>query len=408
MTPKGRWMCLYEVYGANMSGCWYGSHLFLLAQTLPPKPPTMHLHATTHNHSSTNAQTRALSCVLIFTHWYFVHLRKNAFKLVALLSFCIAGSDLTALMFIRGGSCNWYSFLTTFFVLAGVLWSMVLSRTVALVLNRDNLSSRLNRLTSYAAVSGGPCRKWFAKNVEGVRMFAFHTLVWGTAAVCSLSMTIQADAQPSISSWCWFDSAVSATDTTDTASTTVSDNTGTSPDIAQVLLFFIPIGISILYNCKTLFWASFKKTCGMLCSERWRDVALIGHETNENVLQQHVDELIRKLRYYIMLSVVVSAWLCIAEIVNFNDPSRKNIVWSYSVLLVLLRLHGFGNLIIYLGRRDVRVAWHKALWGFMGWELPESDPNQDKVCVKCTDSKKRTYALFASPPPVCLSICMYT
>jgi len=294
-------------------------------------------------------------------------------------SICIAGSDLTALVYIRGGSCSWYSFLTTFFVIASVLWSMVLSRTVALVLNRDNLSSRLNRLTSYANVRGGPCRRWLANNIERMRMLAFHTLVWGIATVCSVSMSIQADEQRAISSWCWFDNSVAnddaaaAADTSEASSAASDSISSTSPDIAQVCLFFVPIVASILYNCKTLFWASCRKTCGTLCSDRWRDVALIGHETNENVLQQHVDNLISKLRYYIMLSVVVSVWLCIAEIVNFYDPSRQNIVWIYSVMLIMLRLHGFGNLMIYASRKDVRRAWYKEVWGFMGWETHLSE-----------------------------------
>jgi len=288
---------------------------------------------------------------------------------------------LTALVFIQGGSCNWYSFLTTFFVIAGVLWSMVLSRTVALVLNRDALSSRLTRLTNYAAIRGGPCRKWLANNIEGVRMLAFHTLVWGIAAVCSLSMTIQADEQRSISSWCWFDNTVANDDATiaarDATSTTESDTASSSPDIGQVCLFFAPIVISILYNLKALFWATCRRTCGALCSDRWRDVALMGHETNENVLQQHVEELISTLRYYIMLSVVVAVWLCVAEIVNFYDPSRQNIVWIYSVMLVMLRLHGFGNLMIYAGRKDVRLAWYKGAWDLMGWKIHLTDADLD-------------------------------
>lgn len=178
------------------------------------------------------------SVLIIFTHFYFVHVRKNALKIVMLMSICIAGSDLTALIFIDGGNCNVYSLLTTFFVIAAVLWSMVLSRTVALVLNRNALSSRVNRLnqlTNYVASSR--CRKWLAKNADGMRMFIFHLIVWGVAATCSVSMLIEADNQPSISNWCWFENDVD----TNASASVDTDNVGTTPDTIQLCLFFVPI-----------------------------------------------------------------------------------------------------------------------------------------------------------------------
>ena len=93
-----------------------------IVYNVPFRTPKHRKHASAFDDFTLAAHS--LSCILILSHWYFVHLRKNALKLVVLLSLCIAGSDLTALMFINGGSCTWYSLLTTFFVLAGVLWSM--------------------------------------------------------------------------------------------------------------------------------------------------------------------------------------------------------------------------------------------------------------------------------------------
>ena len=299
------------------------------------------------------------SLIIVFSHWYFIELRKHALKFVVLMSLCLAGSDLTALLYVNGGNCNTYSFLTTFFVIASALWSMVLSRTMALVLNRDALSSRLVRLNSVAAhFQNYACLRWLSHNVESVRMFAFHSAVWGVSIVCSLAMTIQADTQPSISNWCWFQQ-------THDDDSNEKDNVDSVPDPVQFWLFFTPITVAFLYNCKTLFWASCKQTCNTLFSDRWRDVALIGHETNEDDLQQQLDTLTRSLRYYIFLSIMVCAWLCTSEIINiFDNSNAKNIVWTYTVLLVFLRLHGFGNLIIYIMREDVRRLWREE-WYFL-------------------------------------------
>ncbi len=133
------------------------------------------------------------SLAIMFSHWYFPSLRKSGLKSLVLMSGCLIGSDLTALAYLRGGNCNTYSFLTTFFVISSVLWSMVLSRTVALVLNRNALSSRLIRLNNVAtSIEDYKCLKWLSLDLEGLRMLAFHVAVWGVALFCSLAMVIQA------------------------------------------------------------------------------------------------------------------------------------------------------------------------------------------------------------------------
>ncbi len=311
------------------------------------------------------------SLIIIFTHWYWPQLRMKSLKLVAFMSVALAGADLTALIFITGGDCGWYTFLTNFFVISTALWSVVLSRNLSLVLNRDGLSTHFSRLNSITRSRGGCCFKWLRQNVEGIRMFVFHSFCWGLAFLCAVAIDVGTDEEPSLSNWCWF-SVTNAQHNDDPTIDTIddTDNTyvGTTPPYFQLLLFFIPIGFSMLYNMKTLFWASFRNIIITNCTERGRDTALMNlAETNENELQQSINVFTTHFRYYIGLSFIVSLWLFVAEFINIYDISRHNIIWSYCVLLIVFRLHGFGNLCIYLFRDDVRDAWWKEIYGWFGW-----------------------------------------
>ncbi len=98
-------------------------------------------------------------------------------------------------------------------------------------------------------------------------------------------------------------------------------------------------------------------------------MALLAHETNETDLQYRVDSLISALKHYIFITILVCVWLCVAELVNVLDPMRKNIIWTYAVLLAVLRLQGFCNALIYFNRSDVRRAWYEWIWGCMGWPV---------------------------------------
>ena len=321
------------------------------------------------------------SLIIVFTHWYFKDLRKKSLKLVAFMSVALAGADLTALIFITGGSCGWYTFLTNFFVIAAALWSAVLSRTVSLVLNRDGLSSRLTRLDSIAR-GRGRCLRWLRNNADGVRMFVFHILVWGISFLCAVAMDIDTDEEPSLSNWCWF-SPEGPVQTDDDNNV---DNVGSSPNPAQLALFFTPIGFAMLYNAKTLFWHSFReyflqcRVCAGKGSEEeafFREQVQI--ETNENELQREITLLCNRLKYYIFLSFFVCSWLVISELVNIFDTSRGSIIYSYSILLITFPLHGFGNLVIYLWRDDVRSAWWKEIYSLLGMNYTPSESSDDKT-----------------------------
>ena len=214
----------------------------------------------------------------------------------------------------------------------------------------------------------GCCFRWLNNNIHSIRMCMFHTLCWGIAFICAMAIDVDTDEESSLSNWCWF------SETNDDGSNESDDTSiGSHSQSTQFALFFIPVGFTLLYNFKTLFWAKFRKIFVNNCTEHGRETVRLEQaglttDTNENQLQSSIDEIVMNYRYYILLSLIVCTWLLIAELITVFDRSRQNIIWSYCVLLVVFRLHGLGNLCIYMFRADVRHAWWKALYESFGWE----------------------------------------
>ena len=298
------------------------------------------------------------SLVVVATHYHFPHLRTRSAKLVVYLSLSVAGSDLTGLAYLGGGSCSLYGFFTSFFLIAIALWSATISRTLQLVVvHRNELSRSLTRLNSMVedtrfgasrnssssrdggggvgdcSVAGRP-----ALGLEFLRMAAFHVAVWGISFTCALGIVILSVRAP-ISSWCWFEAS-----NPDNAATT-----------GQLLFFYMPISVALCYNFYVL-GGTYLKAYMAARGPREDELEL------QDGLSSDLKALSSSLCAYVLFTVVMLVLVCLAELVNlrafprYSDASPERF-WLYFSIVLLVRMQGVYNLFVYSRRPDVRAAW---------------------------------------------------
>ena len=279
------------------------------------------------------------SLAIIATHISYRQLRSRSAKLVVYLSLSVAGSDLTGLAFLSGGSCTLYGLFTSFFLISIALWSATISRTLQLVvMHRSQLSRSLTRLNSMVYETR------FKTSLELLRMAAFHIVVWGVSLMCALGIVIFSTSAP-ISSWCWFSKSPDAAAST-----------------GQLLFFYVPILLALLYNSYVL--------CGTYlqsCLARRGSGGPFEAPDMQDGLSSDLTALSDSLRYYVLFTIVVLALVCLAELVNlaafprYKDSSPQHF-WLYFAIFLLARLQGVFNLFVYARRADVRAAWSDTLW----------------------------------------------
>lgn len=292
------------------------------------------------------------SLIIVATHYRFPQLRSRSAKLVVYLSLSVAGSDVTGLAYLGGGSCSLYGFFTSFFLIAIALWSATISRTLQLVVvHRNELSRSLTRLNSMVedtrfassdggGGSGGSGRRSML-SLEFLRMAAFHVAVWGISFTCALGIVILS-AQSPISSWCWFEES-----NPDNAATT-----------GQLLFFYMPISIALCYNFYVLGGTYLKAYMASRRGPREDELEL------QDGLSSDLMALSSSLRAYVLFTVVMLVLVCLAELVNlrafprYSDASPERF-WLYFAIVLLVRLQGVYNLLIYASRSDVREAWRE-------------------------------------------------
>lgn len=294
-----------------------------------------------------------LSCIASFvilgTHYCLMPRKSQARsnkKLIAYLQMAILGSDLIALIFSHpGDSCEVYSVFTAFFLLSGAIWGSIVARQLQLlVVNRQSLNRALYRLHSYAE-EDRPFFNLKGFSLEKVRMSVFHLLAWGLPLLFSGVIAVISVTREPITVWCWFNQP--------------DDDTLYVPRSAspQMLLFYIPISLSLLYNGSVLGGAVLKYLT-RVCGDE--------DEPITDPLEQEISKLARNLRWFVLLSTIISFWLCIAEMVNVTKGSTSRL-GVFLVLVVLLRLHGIASLVVYANDKSVKKCWQLAFTRGRNW-----------------------------------------
>lgn len=294
--------------------------------------------------------------ILLVTHYRLIprdgQARSNK-KLIAYLQMAILGSDLTAIILSHAGDsghqhiqdiCAVYSVFESFFLLSGAIWGSIVARQLQLlVYNRQTLNQALYRLNSYADEDRPFSLKGLS--LEKVRMSVFHILAWGLPFLFSGIIALVSVTGEPMSVWCWFETKGNDFDVP----------TNPSP---QMLLFYLPISITLAYNCSVL---------GSACIKYLRKVCGDGYDERiDDPLEAEISKLARALRWFVLLSSVISFWLCVAELVNVTTrPSDKSSRFCiFLFLVILLRLHGFANLVVYSQGDDVKKCWRDWLARF--------------------------------------------
>lgn len=286
---------------------------------------------------------------IVCTHYFYKHLRSRSAKLVLSLTLSVLGSDLTALSFAHGGSCSLYGLFASFFFVAMTLWSGAISRTISIVVRRDELHRSLTRLNSIAEENRFAIK---ITNIELLRMIAFHCFVYGVAITSAIGITVLSRQNP-ISGWCWFSDA--------------ADSDSSAP-VGQLLFFYIPIVSALLYNSLVLgstYWRH--------CCSRWRE--------QHDILVADLSQLVLSLHYYVLYAMLIMLIICLAELINITAfphySSQEQHFWLYFILSVVIRSQGTFNLLVYARRSDVRKAWYDTL---IYTVLKRDRPLEDDEC----------------------------
>ena len=256
--------------------------------------------------------------------------RDKSGKLVVYLSIAVIGSDVVALGFLGGGDCRAYSCLQAYFILSSVAWSSMLARTISLVrVNRTNLSQVLTRLNS---------NPFNIRDIERMRMIALHVIAWGVPLLISIAISVVSIDAP-MNDWCWFNYKE--------GDGTVADTSNT----ALLILFYLPLLFSLCYNTFVLSGLGMKRFQQFFLGDHG-DEALY-EQTVHNPLEKQLTRLSEKLRWYVVWACFIMFWLCVAELVNLthSDQDERDSTAKFGIyvfLITLLRLHGVGNLAIYI------------------------------------------------------------
>lgn len=306
-----------------------------------------------------------LSCIASFvilgTHYFLMpresQSRSNK-KLIAYLQMAILGSDLIALIFTQpGDSCEVYSIFTSFFLLSGAIWGSIVARQLQLlVVNRQDLNRALYRLHSYAE-EDRPFLNLKGFSLEKVRMAVFHLLAWGLPILFSGTIALISVTREPMTVWCWFNQPDDAT---------LNVPRSTHP---QILLFYVPISLSLVYN-STVLGSAGLKYLKRLCFDE--------DEPISDPLQEEISKLAKNLRWFVFLSTIVSFWLCIAELVNVTTRFASSRLGVFLVLVVLLRLHGMANLVVYANDKSVKKCWDHTLKRARNWADGKGEEEEEE------------------------------
>ena len=294
------------------------------------------------------------SFLIIWSYYAFPKLRSPSSKLVLCLSIAISGSDLTALIFINGGDCELYGLFQSYFILASMAWSVACARTLnRYVVYRHSLHASLTRLTSLKV-----------QNIQSKRSIVIHVIAWGVSFVFAIIINILSTTGDSsiTSNWCWFQE-LKEKEKEDGSNGTVA--VAESMNVTLTILFYIPIVIATIYN----YWCLSGKYCKSMINFWYRNNEYENYTGNEgsSPLEKELMKLSNFLSDFVIISVMISSWLCISVIINISINTNSR-VWVFVILITLLRLHGALNFIIYFFKDEQRrLKWYHTLF------FPEND-----------------------------------